>query len=340
MLVLNASILLSAKACDSSDLAALLKIKKQLGNPPDLSKWLANTDCCTWLQGLQCSETDGRVNLVSLFDMNVTAPVPSALGDLPMLETIQLRRIPGLYGSIPSTLDKLSRLVLLEISDSSVSGPIPEFLLKMNLSALAITNSKLTGSIPQFLSHLPNLRYINLSGNKLTGSIPPGLLHASFRVLILSNNHLTGEIPEGYGNDDIDTIDLSHNQLTGDPSFLFGTTKPTTKIDLSWNMLEFDMTQVRFPYHMTYLDLSHNHIKGEVAKSLRDINLEYFNVSYKQHEIHFQATNNSVTGISSMQVKPSNLYPQKGQLIRVGSDGLVEEEPAERASPVAISARR
>nr|CAB3481398.1 unnamed protein product [Digitaria exilis] len=255
MLVLNASILLSAKACDSSDLAALLKIKKQLGNPPDLSKWLANTGCCTWLQ---------------------------ALGDLSMLETIQLRRIPGLYGSIPSTLDKLSRLVLLQISDSSVSGPIPEFLLKMNLSALAITNSKLTGSIPQFLSHLPNLRYINLSGNKLTGSIPPGLLHASFRVLILSNNHLTGEIPEGYGNDDIDTIDLSHSQLTGDPSFLFSTTKPTTKIDLSLNMLEFDMTQVRFPYHMTYLDLSHNHIKGEVAKSLRDINLEYFNVSYNE----------------------------------------------------------
>lgn len=239
VLVLNASILLSAKARDSSDLDALLKIKKQLGNPPDLSKWLLNTDCCTWLQGLQCSETDGRVNLVSLFDMNVTAPVPSALGDLPMLETIQLRRIPGLYGSIPSTLAKLSRLVLLEISDSSVSGPIPELLLKMNLSALAITNSKLTGTIPQFLSRLPNLRYINLSGNKLNGSIPPGLLHASFRVLILSNNHLTGGIPEDYGNGDIDTIDLSHNQLTGDPSFLFSTTKPTSKIDLSWNMLEF-----------------------------------------------------------------------------------------------------
>ncbi|CAL5013419.1 unnamed protein product [Urochloa decumbens] len=282
MLVTNAFVLPSAMACDSSDLAALLKIKKQLGNPPDLSKWLPNTDCCTWLQGLQCSETDGRVNLVSLFDMNVTAPVPSALGDLPMLETIQLRTIPGLYGPIPSTLAKLSHLVLLQISDSSVSGPIPEFLLKMNLSALALTNSKLTGHIPQFLSRIPNLRYINLSGNKLTGSIPPGLLHASFRVLILSNNHLTGEIPGDYGNEDIDTIDLSRNQLTGDPSFLFNDTKPTTKIDLSCNKLEFDMTQIRFPYHIAYLDLSHNHIKGGVAKSLRDINLEYFNVSYNE----------------------------------------------------------
>nr|TKW11120.1 hypothetical protein SEVIR_6G212800v2 [Setaria viridis] len=234
-LVTNAFVLPSAMACDSSDLAALLKIKKQLG--------------------LQCSETDGRVNLVSLFDMNVTAPVPSALGYLPMLETIQLRRIPGLYGSIPSALAKLSHLVLLQISDSLVSRPIPDFLLKMNLSALAITNSK----------------YINLSGNKLTGSIPPGLLHASFRVLILSNNHLTGEIPRDYGSEDIDTIDLSHNSSL-----------PTTKIDLSWNKLEFDMTQVRFPYHMTYLDLSHNQIKGGVAKSLRDIDLEYFNVSYNK----------------------------------------------------------
>ena len=91
---------------------------------------------------------------------------------------------------------------------------------------------------------------------------------------------LTGQIPEDYAYGDIDTIDLSHNQLTGDPSFLFGTAKPMTKIDLSWNELEFDMTKVRFPYHLTYLDLSHNHIKGGVSKFLKDIKLGHFNVSY------------------------------------------------------------
>uniref|UniRef100_A0A0D3H208 Leucine-rich repeat-containing N-terminal plant-type domain-containing protein n=1 Tax=Oryza barthii TaxID=65489 RepID=A0A0D3H208_9ORYZ len=54
------------------------------------------------------------------------------------------------------------------------------------------------------------------------------------------------------------------------------------KIDLSWNRLEFDMTKVRFPHHLNYLDLSHNSIKGRVAKSLKDINLKFCNVSYNE----------------------------------------------------------
>ncbi|CAD6264665.1 unnamed protein product [Miscanthus lutarioriparius] len=54
------------------------------------------------------------------------------------------------------------------------------------------------------------------------------------------------------------------------------------KIDLSWNKLEFDMTKVRFPYRLNYLDISHNHIKGGVSKSLKDINLLHFNVSYNE----------------------------------------------------------
>ncbi|KAK3123829.1 hypothetical protein QOZ80_8AG0636670 [Eleusine coracana subsp. coracana] len=116
----------------------------------------------------------------------------------------------------------------------------------------------------------------------LTGSMPPGLLHGSFRFLILSNNRLTGEIPEDYGTGDIDAIDLSHNQLNGNPSFLFDAAKPMTKIDLSWNELGFDMAKVRFPYHLTYLDLSHNRITGRVAKALKDIKLRHFNVSYNE----------------------------------------------------------
>lgn len=66
---------------------------------------------------------------------------------------------------------------------------------------------------------------------------------------------------------------ISHTTSSSaiNPSFLFDIAKPMAKIDLSWNRLEFDMTKVRFPHHLNYLDLSHNSIKGRVAKSLKDI---------------------------------------------------------------------
>ena len=81
--------------CNSSDRAALLKIKEQLGNPPELSSWLPATNCCAWDNTVICFET-GRVYLVALFRLIVTAPIPSAYGDLPMLKTIQLDTMPGL----------------------------------------------------------------------------------------------------------------------------------------------------------------------------------------------------------------------------------------------------
>nr|BAD10735.1 putative floral organ regulator [Oryza sativa Japonica Group] len=165
--------------CDSSDRASLLKIKEQLGNPDELSSWLPATNCCSWDSGIICSDTG---------------------------HTIQLEAMAGMYGPIPSSFAKLCHLQFLFISGTSISGSIPDFLVKTNLSALSITNSKLNGSIPESLSLLPNLRVIDLSGNMLTG---PG----NSRFLILPNNQLTGEIPDDYGDGDIDTIDLSHNQL-------------------------------------------------------------------------------------------------------------------------------
>uniref|UniRef100_A0A0E0QT42 Leucine-rich repeat-containing N-terminal plant-type domain-containing protein n=1 Tax=Oryza rufipogon TaxID=4529 RepID=A0A0E0QT42_ORYRU len=166
----------------------------------------------------------------------------------------------------------------LDITGTSISGPVPASYLAgaTNLRTLVIADSRLAGPIPPSLAgDHPNLRYLDLSGNFLTGAIPPGLVHGSFRFLILSHNQLTGEIPRCYG--DVDTVDLSHNRLTGDASFLFAAGRPIGKVE--WNELAFDMTGVRFPHHLRYLDLSHNRITGKVAKSLMDVRLEHLNVS-------------------------------------------------------------
>ncbi|XP_078159820.1 polygalacturonase inhibitor 1-like [Carex rostrata] len=270
----------SSLDCNAADRRALLNVKSELGNPPELSAWLPATNCCTW-SNVYCTDT-GRIYNIYLFSLNVSTTIPNSLGDLSELLTIQLQTILGIYGTIPPSFSKLTKLELLDLTNTSVSGPIPDFLSRTNLSALDLSNNKFSGPIPLSLTKLPNLRYLDLSGNSLSGTIPPGLLHGTFRFLYLSRNKLTGEIPKDYGNGDIDTIDLSHNRLTSDASFLFGITKPMTKIDLSWNQLEFDLTRAVFPHHLDYLDLSHNKIKGKVPKSLQDTPLRFLNLSYNE----------------------------------------------------------
>ena len=277
-----------AAGCDPADRAALLRVKAQLGDPPRLSAWRPSSpDCCAWDPAVVCGGAGGgRVTALALYSLpDVSARVPPALGDLAALEILQVDSVPGLSGPVPASFANLTRLRDLDVNGTSISGPVPGALLAGadSLSTLVIANSKLAGPIPASLASLPNLRYLDLSGKLLTGAIPPGLLHGGFRFLLLSDNRLTGEIPADYGGGDVDTVDLSRNQLTGDPSpFLFGITSPAAKIDLSWNQLEFDMTGVSFPHHLRFLDLSHNRITGRVAKSLMDVRLEHFDVSYNQ----------------------------------------------------------
>lgn len=272
----------SATDCNPDDRAALLRVKSQLGDPVQLSSWQPSTNCCAWDPAVFCNPA-GRVTGLALYALGeLRAPVPASLGELTELEILQIESVPGLSGPVPASFANLTRLRDLDINGTSISGPVPAFLACTNLSTLVVANSKLAGPIPGSLAALPNLRYIDLSGNLLSGAIPPGLLHGSFRFLILANNRLTGKVPpDDYS--DVVTVDLSRNQLTGDPTpFLFGITRPAVKIDLSWNELEFDMTELWFPHHLRFLDLSHNRITGRVAKSLMDVKLEHFDVSYNE----------------------------------------------------------
>ncbi|XP_078160442.1 polygalacturonase inhibitor 1-like [Carex rostrata] len=271
----------SSLDCNAADRRALLNVKSELGNPPELSEWLPATNCCTW-SNLYSKTDTGRITGIYFFFLNVSTTIPHSLGDLSELEVMQLQNTPGLYGTIPSSFSKLTKLDTLFLTNNSLYGPIPDFLSRTNLTGLDLSDNKFSGPIPLSLTKLPNLRFLELSRNSFSGTIPPGLLHGTTRFLFLSHNKLTGEIPKDFGNGDIDTIDLSHNRLTGDASFLFGITKPMTRIDLSWNQLEFDLTRVVFPHHLEYLDLSHNKIKGKVPKSLQDIQLSFLNLSYNE----------------------------------------------------------
>lgn len=131
----------SSLDCNATDCRALINVKAELGNPPELSTWLPATNCCTW-SNAYCTDDTSCIYNIYLIALNVSTTIPRSLGDLPELTTIQLQTIPGLYGTIPSSFSKLTKLELLDITNTSVSDPILDFLSRTSLSALDLSNNK------------------------------------------------------------------------------------------------------------------------------------------------------------------------------------------------------
>ncbi|KAL4385606.1 hypothetical protein GQ457_15G005490 [Hibiscus cannabinus] len=93
--------------------------------------------------------------------------------DMLSLEELMLSCNP-LGGDIIS-LDwqNLQKLVVLDLTNTSLTGEIPESLSGLNrLRHLGLGNNNLTGNLPPKLASLPDLNALYLNGNNLTGVLP------------------------------------------------------------------------------------------------------------------------------------------------------------------------
>ncbi|KAI3972324.1 hypothetical protein MKW92_035229 [Papaver armeniacum] len=259
--------------CNPSDYKALMNIKKSLNNPYELTSWEPNTDCCRWYV-VKCDLNTNRITEFSLFQRTtvggLSGQIPSSVGDLPYLER---------------SITKLKHLISLDLTYLSLSGPVPNFLNQLTtLTYLDLSFNQFTGSIPPNLSELENLESIDLSRNRLTGSIPESFGRFPGPIiphLFLSHNQLSGPIPKSLGSLDYGRIDLSRNRFAGDASVFFNAKHGLTSyIDLSRNQFEFDLSKVKFPKSLTWLDLSHNKIFGRIPEEIKGLELQVLNVSY------------------------------------------------------------
>lgn len=274
----------AAERCNAADKKALLAIKSAFGNPYLLASWNSDTDCCSEWYQVECDSSSNRIISLTVFSGNLSGQLPSAIGDLPYLQTLEFRKLTDVYGPIPSSIAKLTNLQMLRLSYLNLTGAIPDFIGSLtNLNFIELSSNTLTGSIPSSLSNLHQLNAIRLDHNRLTGSIPNsfGSFSGTIPDLYLSHNQLTGPIPTALGNVDFTNLDFSYNKLSGDASFLFGKNKGLQQIDLSHNQLQFNMTTVEFPTGLTNLDVSHNKISGSLPSSLTTLSgLQLLNVSY------------------------------------------------------------
>ena len=176
--------------------------------------WLETPTPCTWF-GMSCA--GGHVTEMLLTSNWLQGAIPSQLGDLPRLTTLDLA-YNRLQGGIPPELGALANLRWLSLSDNQLGGSIPPELADLAaLERLYLHSNRLSGAIPSELGHLRGLEYLALYNNQLDGPIPPELGNLTKLFdLDLSSNHLAGGLPANLGElKRLERLSLQNNRLSG-----------------------------------------------------------------------------------------------------------------------------
>ncbi|XP_028758690.1 receptor-like protein EIX2 [Neltuma alba] len=155
----------------------------------------------------------------------------------------------------PQWLQNQKKLAMLDLSNTSIWGPLPTWFRQKDLLVLDLSNNKISGQLPRNLHDMmPNLISLLLGNNVLNGSIPKSLCKLQgLQDIDLSKNRLSSEIPTCLGEiGGITLIDLSSNELSGTIP------KSFCSIDAS--------------YSLQSLSLSNNRFHGELPSTLGSCN--------------------------------------------------------------------
>ncbi|XP_040866532.1 receptor-like protein EIX2 [Glycine max] len=228
-----------------------------------------------------------------------SSSIPDCLYDLHRLKFLNLGD-NHLHGTISDALGNLTSLVELDLSGNQLEGNIPTSLGNLcNLRELDFSNNSIGGALPRSFGKLSSIRYLNLSINKFSGNpfeslgslsklsslyIDGNLFHGVVKEDDLANltsltefgasgNNFTLKVgPNWRPNFRLSYLDVTSWQLSPNfPSWIQSQNK-LQYVGLS-NTGILDSIPTWFWETLSqilYLNLSHNHIHGEIETTFKN----------------------------------------------------------------------
>ncbi|CAN1813669.1 Receptor-like protein EIX2 [Linum perenne] len=199
----------------------------------------------------------------------------------------------------PHWLQTLEQLMSLDLFNSGISEPIPEWfwnmssqfyylnfsfnclegpmpLISSNLTFLDLSNNLLSGKLLKFLCFNPNqmkeMEFLNLQGNHLTGEIPNcWKAWQRLKAIKLGSNKFSGKIPNSIGYlSNLKSLRFQNLSLTGEIPPSLGNCSRLVSVDLSQNDLEGNIPEwmgQSLPA-LSILSLGSNKFHGTIPEEL------------------------------------------------------------------------
>jgi Leucine-rich repeat (LRR) protein len=254
------------------------------GNGYTVPTWAYSQPCDGW-KGVTCDANKATVIGIGGLD-SLVGIIPSQVGDLSNLQSLNLHGGNNLTGTIPSELGNLSDLRYLAIY-GQLTGSIPASLGNLtNLTNLRLGNNQLSGALPPELGSLQSLQYLELNKNLINASIPPEIWNLrQLQYLNLSQNQLSGSIPPELGNlTNLVTLELYSNNLTGQIPAEIGYLSQLRDLKLAWNQLSGTIpANLGNLQNLQSLVLRTNQLSGPIPPELGNLeNLTMLSLSQNQ----------------------------------------------------------
>uniref|UniRef100_A0A803KVT2 non-specific serine/threonine protein kinase n=2 Tax=Chenopodium quinoa TaxID=63459 RepID=A0A803KVT2_CHEQI len=212
------------------------------------------------------------VTVLRLFSNYLTGPAfPEFITNLTRLTHYELGYNLFDPSEIPTTIEKLSILEVVWLTESNLTGKIPESLCTLqSLKSFDVATNSLSGEIPKCIGNLTNLWELELFDNKFSGELPENL--GKLKNLYLfdaSQNNLTGMLPESLAALQLGSLNLNDNLLRGNIPAILAENKNLYQLKLFNNSFSGELpANLGSKSILNEFDVSTNNFSGEFPTTL------------------------------------------------------------------------
>ncbi|KAK9707277.1 hypothetical protein RND81_07G185900 [Saponaria officinalis] len=286
-----------------SEKRILLRLQQQLEYPKTLDSWQNWTDFCflqpTSFVKVICSNehiteltiignktsplfyspkisptknfTISQQTLSQNFSINSLFTLLTKLTKLKKLSLISL----GIWGTLPSKIDRFRSLESFNVSSNFIFGEIPKEISYMkNLKSLVLADNLIKGNVPD-LRPLKTLLELDLSNNQIGPNFPN--LGTNLIDIILKNNSIRSSVPYNLNKfNQLEKFDISSNNFVGPiPRFVFSL-PALWYLNLADNKLTGELPEkTQCGKRLYFVDISRNLLNGNLPECIGSDSSKY-----------------------------------------------------------------